>query len=93
MARRPRDPEARRMLAAQLAHQRDIAQRINAREPRWDVMFGAGSWKFWAFAAWPTPHAILLSDPDPAGLLHQMRQAETEYVSSTVVAARLSRTL
>jgi hypothetical protein len=63
--------EARwRHVAAVLAHRRDIAQRINANEPAWDVMFGLGSRKFWAFPCWRgAPAGLIVSAADPSELL------------------------
>jgi hypothetical protein len=76
-ARREQLREERRRLAALLAHRRDIARRIDAGEPAWDVMFGPATLLFWAFPCWSAPRGLILSDPDPVGLLAQMRQAET----------------
>lgn len=76
---RPRTRPTRRELAEQLAHRRDIARRIDIDETEWDVMFGPGSWLFWAFPRWRAPRGLILSDADPSSLLAQMRQAETVY--------------
>lgn len=71
--------EHRRRLAELLAHRRDIAQRIDANESAWDVMFGPATLLFWAFPCWKAPRGLILSDADPSSLLAQMRQAETVY--------------
>lgn len=74
--RRQQLRQERRRFAELLAHRRDIAQRIDAAEPAWEVMFGPASWLFWAFPCWPAPRGLILYNADPSDLLTQMRQAE-----------------
>lgn len=66
----------RRRIEEILAHRRDIAQRLNAREPAWDVMYGVASRLFWAFPSWRAPSGLIVSAPTPDELLAQMRAAE-----------------
>jgi len=87
-ARREQLRQERRRLAELLAHRRDIAQRIDASEPAWDVMFGPASWLFWAFPRWSAPRGLILSDAEPSGLLAQMRQAETVYSGIAALVRR-----
>jgi hypothetical protein len=73
-----------------LAHRRDIAQRINANEPAWDVMFGLGSRKFWAFPYWRgAPDGLVVSAADPSELLGQMRAIETRHAGPIAAAAAI----
>jgi hypothetical protein len=80
----------RRHIAAVLAHRRDIAQRINANEPAWDVMYGLGSRRFWAFPCWRgAPNGLIVSAADPGELLSQMRVIETRYAGPIAAAAAI----
>jgi hypothetical protein len=87
-ARRDQLRQERQRRAELLAHRRDIAQRIDASEPAWDVMFGPATLLFWAFPCWKAPRGLILSDADPSSLLAQMRQAETAYSGISALIRR-----
>ncbi|MER5422374.1 hypothetical protein [Streptosporangium roseum] len=52
------------------------AERLDRAWPGWTVLYGTGSRRFYAMAAWPTVEALNVSDHSPEGLEAQMREAE-----------------
>ncbi|WP_433247279.1 hypothetical protein ACQPYK_46740 [Streptosporangium sp. CA-135522] len=52
------------------------AERLDGAWPGWTVLYGAGGRRFYAMATWPTPEALIVSDPTPEGLEAQMHDAE-----------------
>ncbi|MEV5411018.1 hypothetical protein AB0K60_19510 [Thermopolyspora sp. NPDC052614] len=58
-------------------HRRDEADALNDREHAWTVLYGPWSRAFWAFAAWPVPHPLVVDAHTVEGLQEEMRAAET----------------
>ncbi|GHH68736.1 hypothetical protein GCM10017673_18350 [Streptosporangium violaceochromogenes] len=56
---------------------RDQAERLNQAHPEWVVLYGTGSRRFYAIAAWPAPEPVMVEDPTAEGLQDRMREAET----------------
>ena len=54
------------------------AERLERSLPGWIVLYGPGSRRFYALAAWPAPTPVMLEDRTPEGLEERMRQAETD---------------
>lgn len=63
------------MSAAEAATYRATRQLAERSWPRWVVLYGWGSRRAWAFAAF-LPDACILDDPDPIELGARMRAVE-----------------
>jgi hypothetical protein len=55
---------------------RELANRLNAAEDRWFVMYGAGSRTYWAFPLWDPGARMILEADRPERLRALMRRAE-----------------
>ncbi|MEU0519532.1 hypothetical protein [Streptosporangium sp. NPDC006007] len=56
---------------------RDHAERLGRAYPGWVVLYGTGSRRFYALAAWPAPEPVMVEDSTADGLEERMRHAET----------------
>ncbi|OUC83324.1 hypothetical protein [Streptosporangium minutum] len=52
------------------------ADRLGQTWKSWTILYGLGSRRFYAMAAWSMPEALIVSDPTPEGLEAQMHNAE-----------------
>lgn len=71
-SRRPRhgwDPDERR-----------AAWELDLSEPRWTVFYGPYTRRFYALAAWPAPHPLVLDASDTEELRSLISEAETMHV-------------
>lgn len=55
---------------------RSEAERLGQVWQGWSVLYGPGSRRFYAIAAWPTPEPLIVSDRTSEGLEERMHQAE-----------------
>ncbi|MEV7014136.1 hypothetical protein [Streptosporangium sp. NPDC051022] len=62
-------------------HARAEAERLTRAWNGWTVLYGPGSRRFYAVAAWPTPEPMVLDDRTPDGLEARMREAEAVMVT------------
>ena len=67
-------------------HQRQQAALIDAREPRWTVVYGPWSRRFFAFAAWSTPQGLMVTASTPEELVEAMRDVEVAHGERVVPA-------
>jgi hypothetical protein len=58
--------------------ERAAAAQLNLTEPAWLVMYGPGSRRFVAMAAWNVPQPLRVEALTVAELRHLMREAEME---------------
>ncbi|MEV7005474.1 hypothetical protein [Streptosporangium sp. NPDC051022] len=63
------------------AQARAKAERLDLAWSRWTVLYGTGTRRFHAIAAWPVPEPLIVSDRTPEGLEAQMREAETAMIT------------
>ncbi|GHE37595.1 hypothetical protein GCM10017673_45060 [Streptosporangium violaceochromogenes] len=52
------------------------AERLERSRPGWVVLYGVGSRRFYAMAAWPVSEPVMVSDPTAEGLEERMGEAE-----------------
>ncbi|GAA3120860.1 hypothetical protein [Streptosporangium carneum] len=67
------------------------AERLETAWPGWVVLYGTGSRRFHALAAWPAPEPLILCDPTPEGLEARMREAEAVHASADLFPTVLDR--
>lgn len=74
----PAAPRSQAYRRAWDSEQRGEAERIGARWPGWHVMYGVGSRRFYAIAAWQGCERILLAADTPGELERLMAEVEAE---------------
>ncbi|GAA3122540.1 hypothetical protein [Streptosporangium carneum] len=57
------------------------AERLTRVWKDWTVLYGPGSRRFYAVAAWPTPDPLVVEDRTPEGLEIRIREAEAAVVT------------
>lgn len=57
--------------------QRAQAQHLDAHEPAWAIVYGPWSRRFFAFAAWHAPRALIVAADTAEALWDAMRDAES----------------
>lgn len=67
-------------------HARAEAERLTRLWRSWTVLYGPGSRRFYAVAAWPTPEPLIIEDRTPEGLEARMHQVETAVMVGRGVA-------
>ncbi|GHE42031.1 hypothetical protein GCM10017673_50290 [Streptosporangium violaceochromogenes] len=55
---------------------RSEAERLGRAHPGWLVLYGLGSRRFYAIAAWPAPEPVMVDAATAGDLAERMRQAE-----------------
>lgn len=53
------------------------AERLERSWPGWVILYGVGSRRFFAMAAWPVPEPVMVSASSAEGLEERMGEAET----------------
>lgn len=56
---------------------RSEAERLNQAFPGWVVLYGPGSRRFFAIAAWPAPEPVMVEAATAEDLAERMSEAET----------------
>jgi hypothetical protein len=76
-----RRPVLRTRLRDWDADKRHATLRLDVTEPAWAVFYGVGSRRFYAIAAWPVPHPLILDAGDTDELRALMREAELTHAA------------